>query len=97
MDSMKQWLIDIGLKEMGPSAIRGSLLAFIGWLAARNNLLPGIHTDVTAQITTIDWKQVSGWAVAAIPVVAGVIKAGNIHGTQALKAILPKQDPPSQP
>ena len=92
MDSIKNWLIQVGLKEMGPSAIRGSILAGVGWLAAKNNLIPGITTDSATHITTIAWDQVSVWAVGLIPVLAGFIKVGSIHGTQAVQAVLPKPD-----
>ena len=77
-DSIKQFLIEVAVKKMGPSAIRGACLGLIGWLAMKNNLVPGVHTDAVSHVTTIAWDQVSGWLIAGIPAgLAAVIKLVN--------------------
>lgn len=85
---MKDWLVDVGLKTMGPSAIRGAILGAAGWLAARNGLLDpfGIHT--ANGITTIVWAKVSIGAIAGLPALgAAVIKMLNKHGQDAVQAV----------
>ena len=92
MDAVKTWFIEVGLKQMGPSAIRGGILGVVGFLAAKNGLLEpfGIHT--ANGITTIEWAKVSLMAIAGFPAVtASVVKMLNHHADQAVKAALPPQ------
>lgn len=89
---MKNWLIDVALKQMGPSAIRGAILGAAGWLAAKNGLLSalGIVTDMASHTTVIHWDQLSVWAIAGLPAAgAAVIKMLNYHGVQAVKSTTP--------
>lgn len=84
MNSFKDWLLEAGLKTAGPSAIRGSILGIVGWLAMKQNFLMGlgIVTDPTEHITIIHWDQLSTWAIAALPAVAaGLIKLFQHTGT----------------
>jgi hypothetical protein len=86
MQGLKDWLIDVALKQMGPSALRGAILGAMGWLAAHNGWLDpfGVHT--ANGVTTIEWAKVSMAAIAGLPAVgAAVIKALNYHGTQFIK------------
>lgn len=74
---MKDWLINVGLKTFGPSAIRGGVLGLAGWLMARENLLSvfGVVSDATAHTTTIYWDKLSIALIAALPAIgAGLIK-----------------------
>jgi len=74
---MKDWLLNVGLKTFGPSALRGAILGIAGWLMARGNMLSsfGIVSDAAAQTTTIHWQQLSIAVIAAFPaVLAGLIK-----------------------
>ena len=88
MDKLKEWFVNVGVQQMGPSAIRGSILGIIGWLVMKDNLIPGIHTDAATHITTIAWDTVSTWAIAGLPAVtAAVIKLLNYHGAQAVNQI----------
>lgn len=94
---MKEWLIQFGVKagldKAGPSAIRGAILGAVGWLAMKNNIIPGIHTDAATNVTMIYWDQVQAWAIAGIPAVAGfAIKFLQHNGTTAAKAIANTQE-----
>src|SRR5262245_41349917 len=53
MDNLKVWLVEVGVKKMGPSAIRGAILGLFGWLMTKEGLLAsfGIVSDATAHTT----------------------------------------------
>lgn len=88
MDSFKAWMVNVGLKEMGPSAVRGAILGAAGWFALHNGLVPGIVTQ--NNVTTIDWSKVSDWAIAGLPALtAAVIKMLNYHAVSAIKGKSP--------
>lgn len=97
MSKVKGWLIDIGIKKFGPSAVRGAVLGIAGFFAARQEILEplGIMFDAATNILTIDFNRVSIWAIAALPAIgAGVIKVLNHEGNVAVKAVLPPPPPP---
>ena len=94
---MKDWLINIGVKTAGPSAVRGAILGLSGWLIAKNGLLSayGVVSDAAAHTTTIYWDKCSIAIVAALPaILAGVIKLTQ-HQTTAIATGTPlaSQDP----
>ena len=85
---MKEYLLEVGLKTLGPSAIRGAILGIAGWLLVKNDLLApfGIISDAAAQTTTIHWKDLSTASIAALPaVIAAVIKLFQHHTTTIIK------------
>lgn len=87
MNFIKSWLINVGLKEIGPSAIRGVILGASGWLAMRNGLLSnfGVVSDAASHTTTIHWDQLSIVAIAGLPAIgAAVIKILNYHASAAI-------------
>jgi hypothetical protein len=95
---MKNWLIEVGLKTMGPSAVRGAILGIAGWLLAREGALSafGIISDAAAHTTTIYWDKVSIALIAALPAIgAAVIKMTQHQGTQVIQNVTqPKEETP---
>ena len=96
---MKKWLIEVGLKTFGPSAIRGAVLGIAGWLMAKGGMLEpfGIVSDAALNITTIYWDKLSIALVAVIPAIgAGLIKVTQKQGTEVAQKVLPQktEEPP---
>lgn len=81
---MKDWLIEVVVQKGGPSAIRGAVLGLIGWLAVKENIIPGVHTDTATHITTIAWDQVSAWAIAGLPAITAAVIKMFQHQTQTI-------------
>lgn len=90
---MKDWLLEVGLKTFGPSAVRGAVLGVAAWLLAKNGALAhfGVISDAATHTLTIHWDQLSTASIAALPaILAGVIKVLNYHGTQVVKSVTQK-------
>lgn len=99
MGSIKNWLIEMGVKTAGPSAVRGAILGISAWLLAKDNVLSayGIVSDASAHTTTIYWDKVSVALVLGLPAaIAAVIKVANSHAASAIKsaATPPQGDKP---
>lgn len=67
MDSLKNWLIEVLLKKMGPSLIKGALAAGLGLLAAHQGVLNGlgITWDPSGHTIDIDLDALGAWALMA--------------------------------
>lgn len=89
MDQIKDWLFRLGITEAGPSAIRAGVLAVFAWTLAKNNALApfGIVSDAVTRTTVIHWDQVKTGAIALLPVLAALIKAGQFHGTNIVNSL----------
>ena len=82
MDTLKAWLVQIGIKRLGPSAIRGAILGLSGWLMAKGGMLEsfGIISDAAAHTTTIYWDKMNDGLILLLPaIMAAVIKLMNHH------------------
>lgn len=100
MDSFKTWLIEIGIKTAGPSAIRGAILGISAWLLAKENVLSayGIVSDAALHTTTIYWDKVSVALVLGLPAaIAAIIKVGNKHANTAIKSVATPPQGDTQP
>lgn len=89
---LKGWILEVAVKKMGPSAIRGGILGISGWLLTRNNFLEpfGILSDAQAHVTIINWDKLNIALIALLPaVLAAVIKLLNHQGQE----LLPKKAP----
>jgi hypothetical protein len=89
MDSLKSWLFEVGVKKMGPSAIRGAILGIFGWILAKQGALAtfGIIADQATHTITIHLDQLNMVLIAGLPaVLAAAIKMFN-H--QANEVVLP--------
>ena len=87
MDNVKDWLLEVGVKTFGPSAIRGAILGISGWLLAKEGVLSsfGIVSDATAHTTTIFWDKLSVALIVGLPaIIAGVIKTTQHQATQLI-------------
>lgn len=87
MGSFKEWLLEVAVKKMGPSAVRGAILGVSGWLIAKQGLLSayGVLSDSTAHTTTIYWDKLNMALVLALPAGLGaVIKMLNHQGNEII-------------
>ncbi len=94
MAKLYTWLLEVGLKTFGPSAIRGAILGISGWILVRNDLLEpfGILSDPQAHTTIIDWDKLNTGLIVLLPaVLAGLIKVAN-RGTKNI--LLPPSKSP---
>lgn len=98
MDSLKKWLLEVGLKQMGPSAIRGVILFIIGWLGAHAGILDKIggHYDPASHLVTLNLDALQTWLEGAGLTAgsAALIKMFQYHATQMLPS---KDDTPIVP
>ena len=82
MDKLKEWLLEVAVKKMGPSAVRAGILGLLGWVLAKQDALQafGIVADKAAQTITIHLDQLNLAVVAGLPAILGaVIKLLNHH------------------
>lgn len=87
MGALKDWLVEVGVKKMGPSAIRGAILGLSGWLIAKQGLLAtyGVVSDAAAHTTVIYWDKLNVALVALLPaMLAAAIKLANHQASQAI-------------
>jgi hypothetical protein len=92
MDKLKEWIIEVAVKKMWPSAIRGAILGIVGWMVVRNDILApfGITSDAIQHTTTIYWDKLQTALIVGLPAaVAAIIKLLNHHAdslfTQTVK------------
>lgn len=62
-DNLKIYLIEVGIKKIVPSLIKGGLAALVGLLAAHNGLLSslGVTYDTTGQVISFNLSAFSHW------------------------------------
>ena len=84
---MKDYLIEVILKKMLPSAVRAILAAFTGLLVAHAGVLAkaGVAYDAAAQTVTLHLSTFDDWAVAAgLGLVTAILAMIQHHATQAI-------------
>ena len=89
-DKLRALLLQLGLQQFGPSAVRGIILGAAGWLLVRNGALSayGIVSDAAAHTTIIYWDKLSVATIAALPaIIAGIIKLIQYHGTNVVTSL----------
>jgi hypothetical protein len=93
---MKNWLVEVGVKTFGPSAVRGAVLGIAGWLMAKEGMLApfGIVSDAVAKTTTIYWEQLSAAIILGLPaLIAGIVKLTQREGEKVVtKVTQPKPE-----
>ena len=85
---MKNWLLEVGLKTFGPSAVRGAVLGIGGFLAAKSGALEpfGVLYDTATHIVTIHLDKLNLAFVALLPALgAGLIKVTQKQTTDIVK------------
>lgn len=99
MDQVKTWFMEIGLRQLMPSAIRAAVLGVASWLIAREGMLSayGIVSDAAARTTTIHWDAVSSALIVGLPaIIAMVIKLTQHTTTAAITGAPQSGDPALQ-
>lgn len=82
MDSFKTWLLEVGLKKMGPSLLKTGLAALVGLLAAHQGMLTslGIVYDATAQTVTLHLDALQTWLLAGgMGLITALMTASQHH------------------
>lgn len=82
MSSLQTWIVEVLIKKLGPSAIRGGILGIMGWIMTRNGMLAqfGVVSDMATHTTTIHWDTLSTWLIAGLPAItAAGIKLFQHH------------------
>lgn len=95
MSKVKLWISEVLIKKMGPSAVRGAILALTTFLIAHQNMLGnwGVIYDSAHQTITLNLDKLSIALVLGLPaVIAAIIKLAN-HQTNQLK--IPVPPPPA--
>lgn len=97
MDSIKTWLVQIGIKQLGPSAIRAAILGIASWLIARQGFLTsyGIVSDAAARTTTIHWDAVSSALIVGLPAIIAMGIKLTQHTTTAAVTGAPQSGNPA--
>lgn len=87
MDSIKLWLINVGLKKMGPSLIRAALAFFVGIMAAHAGILAtlGVVYDATAKTVTLHIDTLQTWLLGGgLGLITAALTAAQHHTTAAI-------------
>lgn len=85
---MRTWLLEVGLKTFGPSAIRGAVLGIGTFIAAKAGMLSafGVVYDATTHILSVNLDHLQLALVALIPAIgAGLIKVTQKQTTDIVK------------
>lgn len=86
---MKTWLIEVAIKRMGPSAIRGAILAVSGFLVAKAGVLSGYGVNYDEATKTISVNLAHIESILTVLVasggLAGLIKGMNYHAKEIVK------------
>lgn len=88
MNSIKIWLLNVGLRQMGPSAIRAAIAALVGLLVAHSGMLEKLgivyiaaSEDIVIHLTTLKaWLGVTG-----IGLITALLTAAQHHTVAAVK------------
>src|SRR4051812_42839098 len=87
MENIKAWLIQVGIKKMGPSAIRAALAAFIGIVMAHAGMLEkfGIVYDQASNTLMLHLTALQQWAdVTGLGLLAAAFMAAQHHAGAAV-------------
>ena len=87
MQSLKMWLINIGLKKMGPSLIRAALAWVLALVAANPGMLEtfGIVYDKVAHTITLHVNTLEAWLLGAgLGTITALLAAAQHHTTATI-------------
>ena len=87
MDSFKLWLVNVGLKQMGPSLIRAAVAWAIALVAAHQGMLTtfGVVYDATAHTLTLHIDTLQGWLLGGgLGLVTAFLTAAQHHTTATI-------------
>ena len=86
MEAIKLWIINVGIKKLGPSFIRAALAWVIALVAAHQGILAtfGIIYDKAANTLTLHLGTLEGWLLGAgLGVITAALAAAQ-HHTEAV-------------
>lgn len=92
MESIKIWLVQVGIKKLGPSAIRAAIAGLVALLVAHANMLKdfGIVYDDALKTVTLHLNELSVWlSVTGLGLVTAFLRAGQ-HQVEAIVKGTPK-------
>ena len=87
MSNIKTWFVEVAIKKLGPSLIKGAMGAGLAYLAAKQGLLVqfGVVYDAAAQTLTLHLDTFQGWILASG---TGLIMASLTAGQHATTAVI---------
>lgn len=65
MDSLKEWVIEVGVKKLMPSLVKGAIAALVGLFLAHKGVLDaiGVSYDATGRTIDINLDTLTIWLV----------------------------------
>ena len=87
MGAIKLWIVNIGLKQMGPSLVRATIGLLVGFLMAHQGMLEkfGVVYDHAANTLTLHIGVLQEWALGAgLGLVTAFLTAAQHHTTAAI-------------
>lgn len=98
MDSLKEWFIEVAVKKMGPSLIKGAIAALVGIMMAHQGVLDalGISYDKAGNTIDINLTTFSVWAVALLSGGATALFTALQHHTVAAVTGQPQSGDPDK-
>lgn len=87
LDSIKLWLMNVGLKQMGPSLVRAALAWVVAMLAAHAGMLEtfGLIYDKASQTVTLHLDTLQTWLIGGgLGLVTAFLTAAQHHTAAAV-------------
>jgi hypothetical protein len=84
MDAFKLWLVNVGLKKMGPSLIRAAVAWAVAVVAAHQGMLTtfGVIYDASAHTLTLHIDTLQGWMLGGgLGLITAFLTAAQHHTT----------------
>lgn len=87
-ESLKTWLIRVGLQKMGPSAIRAAIAGFAGLLIAKAGLLEqyGVVYDQATHVLSLHLDKLQAWlTVSGLGLITAIFAATQHHAVATVE------------
>ena len=84
MDAFKLWLVNVGIKQMGPSLIRAAVAWAVAIVAAHQGMLTtfGVIYDASAHTLTLHIDTLQGWMLGGgLGLITAFLTAAQHHTT----------------
>jgi hypothetical protein len=93
----KLWVVDVLIKKLGPSALRGALLALTTFLIAHANILGsyGVIYDAATGTITLNLGKLSMALILGLPALIAAILKLTSHSASEVVLSTPSTTPPS--
>lgn len=96
MDAFKAWLIQVGIKKMGPSLIRAALAWVVALIAAHSGMLEtfGVVYDKVAHTVTLHIDTLESWLLGGgLGMITAAFAAAQHHTVASVKGEPQSGDP----